>query len=130
MAIRKAVGSLSELDKAVIDPLHGDYSILMGKDNDYARTLFAWPGFAPSHRQTTRGEVLAVGELGFADGANLAQLWQRVRELGLHLGPAWRLVYLDQSEEVEIERHKAPRGSITVLSPRPSDAVVAALTSP
>lgn len=95
--------------------------------NDYARALLAWPGFAPSPRQTAKLEVLTVGELGFADGATLEQLWQRVRELGLQLcpldlAPAWRLVYLDQPEEVETARHKAPRGSITVLSPPPSDA--------
>ncbi len=34
VAIRKAVGSLSELDKAMIDPLHRDDGILKPQDND------------------------------------------------------------------------------------------------
>lgn len=64
---------------------------------------------------------LTVQDLGFECGATLCQLLASVEKTGLHLcplelGPYFRLEFLDQEEEFEGENHKAPKGSLTILS--------------
>jgi hypothetical protein len=65
---------------------------------------------------------LRIEELGFPGGATLPELFEAAEERGfspcpLEAGPFYRLAYLDQEEEHEEGRNKAPKGSITLLSP-------------
>jgi hypothetical protein len=93
--------------------------------NEIGRTLFAHPGF------TTAGEVstietveLAVADLAGPAGADMATILERADTRGLapcplELGPHLRLQYRDQPEGQAGEaptRHRAPPGSITVVS--------------
>lgn len=95
--------------------------------NKYADILFASELFVTSaERARARVLELAVGELGFPDGATLPEIRERGRAWGLsdcplELGPYFRLQYSDQAELVETGSHKAPAGSVTVISRPLSD---------
>lgn len=96
-----------------------DTSILL---NEYANILFSSELFMTSGTSQTASVIeLSVNDLGFPDGANLAKVRNRARELGLlecpiELGPYFRLQYLDQVEAKIISKHKAPKGSVTIIS--------------
>ena len=93
--------------------------------NEYARILFGHGEFTTSPVTSKIATVeLAVANLGYAQGATIAQLHARAAELGLalcplELGPHLRLQYLDQAEGhigYPASKHQAPHGSITVVS--------------
>lgn len=93
--------------------------------NEAGRSLFANDGFTtsevPSHVETVEITVL---NLGYAQGAAIADISKRAISLGLslcplELGPHFRLQYLDQPEGQNgrpVTQHKAPLGSITIVS--------------
>jgi hypothetical protein len=93
--------------------------------NDAARQLFACDRFAtaPSAARFAALEV-TVRDLGFADGAAMPEVLSRAATLGLRAcpleaAPHFRLQYLDQPEDCRgtpAVRHRAPPGSITVVS--------------
>lgn len=93
--------------------------------NDAARQLFASDRFvtAPSAASLATVE-LAVGDLGFPDGATMTALLGRAACLGLRpcpleAAPHFRLQYLaqpDASATTAMRRHRAPPGAITVVS--------------
>lgn len=98
------------------------YSILM---NDYGERLLTDDRFTTSDTKYRLQTVeLAVGNLGFPDGATTVQIFKRANELGLELcphelGPHLRLEYLDQPEGYSgssLQRNQAPSGSITIAS--------------
>lgn len=92
------------------------------KLNENADIIFSSALFSTSTSRKTASVVeLTVNELGFQDGANLEEIKVRASELGLlecpmELAAYFRLQYVDQIEEVEIGKNKAPSGSVTVLS--------------
>ncbi|MGE0786422.1 MAG: helicase [Sandaracinaceae bacterium] len=97
--------------------------------NDGARTLFASDAFVPAAApyviETTE---LSVSDIGLTNGATLPQLVARAAADGLvpcplEVGPHLRLQLLDQpAAPVEDERrHRAPPGSITIVSESLSD---------
>jgi hypothetical protein len=93
--------------------------------NEYAEMLFASELFTISEtrRILTTFEV-SVRELGFLQGAAIAEIYRRAGELGLglcplELGPCMRLQYRDQPEGYwgkPVVRNQAPPGSITIAS--------------
>lgn len=95
------------------------HSIMLNK---YADILFSSDLFVPSSEKRLATIIeLSIIDLGFRDGANLIEIQQKAKELSLHecpveLGPYFRLQYLDQNEEYENTKNKAPVGSITVMS--------------
>ena len=93
--------------------------------NEAARVLFASDKFAPSDtRQSLVIVELVVRQLGFAQGATMAELQAKavtrgLRQAPLELGPYLRLQYLDQPEGYAgfpATKHRAPPGSLTVAS--------------
>jgi hypothetical protein len=90
--------------------------------NEYANILLSSNLFITSKtRQIVSVIEISINDLGFSDGANLAEVRNRARELGLlecpiELGPYFRLQYLDQVEDKEISKNKAPKGSVTIIS--------------
>lgn len=98
--------------------------------NEYSRNLFAHSKFttSPAVSRITTVE-LAVANLGYVRGATIAQIHQRIAELGLtlcplELGPHLRLQFLDQPEGHlghPPSKHRAPPGSITVASRQLTD---------
>lgn len=90
--------------------------------NDYAKTLFSSDQFVVStDRRNVSIVEIAIRDLGFTNGASLQEIAERAREFGLmacpmDLAPYFRLQYLDQKEEYESKKNKAPQGSITVIS--------------
>ncbi len=93
--------------------------------NEAGRALFAHDAFTtadgPSILETVE---FTVADLGFADGAVMAQIVDRALQRGLspcplELGPHLRLQYLDQPEGHAghpRSRHRAPPGSLTIVS--------------
>ncbi len=97
-------------------------SILM---NVSAERLFASDFFIASETRYTVATIeLTVNNLGFPQGATIAEIYARAEQLGLHLcplelGPHLRLQYPDQPEGYwgkPIRKHQAPYGSITIAS--------------
>lgn len=93
--------------------------------NEYGERLLADDKFTTSDTKYSLQTVeLTVRDLGFPDGATLAQIFNRATELvldlcPLELGPHLRLKYLDQPEAYSgdpLQRQQAPSGSITVAS--------------
>jgi hypothetical protein len=93
--------------------------------NEYAEKLFASELFTTSERRQSLTTIeLTVGELGFLQGAAIAEIHRRAGALGLglcplELGPWMRLQYRDQPEgywEKPVVRNQAPPGSITIAS--------------
>jgi len=93
--------------------------------NESARTLFANEQFTTSPVTSSLVTVeISVANLGYAEGAVMAQIHERATELGLslcplELGPHLRLQFLDQSEGELGQppvQHRAPPGSMTVVS--------------
>jgi hypothetical protein len=107
------------LSKADLVARLQSHSIMLNK---YADILFSSDLFVPSSEKGSVSIIeLSIIDLGFRDGANLVEIQQKANELGLHecpieLGPYFRLQYLDQNEEYENTKNKAPVGSITVMS--------------
>ncbi len=68
---------------------------------------------------------ITVGELGFAHGATLAEIFEKAGMMGLdlcpaELGPYMRLQYPDQPEGFlgkPVTQNRAPYGSLTIASP-------------
>lgn len=93
--------------------------------NDAAEQLLASPQFSTSAARSSLTTIeLAVGDLGFTEGATTAEIMIRAGALGLgycpiELGPHLRLQVRDQPEghwgQPE-RRHQAPSGSITIVS--------------
>ncbi len=90
--------------------------------NLYAQMLFDTELFVVS---TTHNKAivaqLSIQDLGFENGTTFYQLLASVERAGFHLcplelGPYLRLKFVDQEEEFEGESHKAPKGSLTILS--------------
>lgn len=98
--------------------------------NESAERLFASAHFAtsPARYRVTTVE-LTVRDLGFPQGALIAEIEARARAVGfalcpLELGPHLRLEYRDQPEGARgkpVRQHQAPYGSITVASEPLSD---------
>ncbi|MEM7129765.1 MAG: helicase [Chloroflexota bacterium] len=93
--------------------------------NASAERLFSCEQFTTSETRYPLTTVeLTVCDLGFPEGATIAEIYGRVSELGLalcplELGPHLRLQYLDQPEGQRgspVRRHQAPYGSITIAS--------------
>lgn len=98
--------------------------------NEAGRKLFAHGKFTTSPASFSIATVeLAVANLGYERGATFAQIKARAAELGLttcplELGPHLRLQLLDQPEGHvghPPSKHRAPPGSITVVSDPLSD---------
>jgi hypothetical protein len=93
--------------------------------NEAAQRLFGHDSFstakARSHLETVE---LSVADLGYPQGATMAQVQDRAVKVGLslcplELGPHLRLQFLDQPEGYDgfpPSQHRAPPGSITVAS--------------
>ncbi len=118
------VGGMSKPDLLAELQLHGI------EFNDSARMLLAHDALLISDEVAVVETVeLAVRDLGFADGATIAQIHERAADLGLsqcplELGPFLRLQFLDQPEGYwghPPSQHRAPPGSITVASGELSD---------
>jgi hypothetical protein len=97
-------------------------SILM---NESAERIFADDRFVTSDTKHILQTVeLTVGDLGYPQGATLAEIYSRAPQLGLELcplelGPYLRLAYLDQPEGSfgsPIRQHKPPLGAVTIAS--------------
>ncbi len=95
--------------------------------NDYCRQLFASCLFVTS-AEVGRASIieLAVEDLGFQNGANFVEINERMKQLNLfecplEIGPYFRLQYTGQIEFTETGKHKAPAGSVTVISRPPVD---------
>lgn len=90
--------------------------------NEYAVALWKSDAFVVSPREEIAEIVeLSVHDLEFTDGATFEEIFCRIKQLGLYLcpleiGPYLRLSYMDQEEEVETGKNKAPKGSITIFS--------------
>lgn len=91
--------------------------------NESANTLFASDYFTTEQtRCSTTTVELTVRNLGFPQGATIAEIYTRAVEHGLalgplELGPHFRLQYLDQPEgywNQPLRQHQAPCGSITI----------------
>lgn len=100
--------------------------------NKYAEVLFADEYFTVSAEAYDLQTVeLAVCDLGFAEGATTAELFNQAIQLGLELcpieaGPYLRLAYLDQPEGYAKnlnQQNQAPNGSITIASKPLNDGV-------
>ena len=90
--------------------------------NEYANILLLSDLFVTSKtRQIVSVIEISINDLGFSHGANLAEVRNRAGEIGLlecpiELGPYFRLQYLDQVEDKEMSKNKAPKGSVTIIS--------------
>ncbi|HNV71645.1 MAG TPA: hypothetical protein PKO06_18210, partial [Candidatus Ozemobacteraceae bacterium] len=90
--------------------------------NEYARVLFSSDLFLTSTKRETRRIVeLRVSDLQISGPATLRAIIQRARERDLEpcpleVGPCFRLQFTNQEEEREASSHKAPQGSITIIS--------------
>jgi hypothetical protein len=98
--------------------------------NEAGRDLFAHNGFTTSAIPSSIETIeITVSNLGYAQGAAIADISKRAISLGLslcplELGPHFRLQYLDQPEgqnERPVTKHKAPFGSLTIVSPEISE---------
>ena len=113
------IGGLTKAE--LLEQLHRNVISL----NESADELFASEHFttAETRRACTTIE-LTVRDLGFLQGATIADISARAAALGLglcplELGPHLRLQYLDQPEGYwgqPIRQHQAPSGSITIAS--------------
>ncbi len=90
--------------------------------NEYAVALWKSDAFVVSPKKEVAEIVeLSVQDLEFTDGATFEEIFSRIEQLHLNLcpleiGPYLRLSYLDQKEEAETGKNKAPKGSITIFS--------------
>ncbi len=90
--------------------------------NEYAKTLWSSDIFVTSPSEQVADIIeLSVQNLGFTNGAAFEEIFTRIRELNLNLcpleiGPHLRLIFMDQKEEAETGKNKAPKGSITIFS--------------
>lgn len=90
--------------------------------NEYARVLWDSEIFETSPGEEIADIVeLSVKDLELPNGATFEVIFSRIKQLKLNLcpleiGPYLRLNYLDQKEEVETGKNKAPKGSITIFS--------------
>lgn len=99
--------------------------------NEYARTLFASRHFRCSAERHELSTVeLSVLDLGFPNGANISDLYEKAAAVGLRpptieLAPHLRLQYIDQPEGFlgfPVSKQCAPPGAITVTAePLPED---------
>lgn len=94
--------------------------------NEAARALFAHSRFITSEAASVFQTVeTTVADLGFANGATIAEVIQKARASGLslcplELGPHLRLQHLEQPEGHighPATQHRAPAGALTVVSP-------------
>ncbi|MFZ4616928.1 MAG: hypothetical protein ACOYM2_12135 [Rectinemataceae bacterium] len=96
--------------------------------NENARTLFSSDLFiTAASRESARVVEMSVADLGFPEGASFPEILERAQESGLspcplELGPYFRLRYLDQREQAEIRKNRAPAGSVTIMSIPLSDS--------
>jgi hypothetical protein len=90
--------------------------------NKYANDLFDSELFTISIRNKELNIIeLNVKELGFSKGATINEIINRANTFHFsscpfEVGPYLRLSYKDQKEEIETDKNKAPRGSITIIS--------------
>jgi hypothetical protein len=90
--------------------------------NKYANIIFNSSLFAASNeKRRINIVVFSVKDLGFANGATLSEIINKSLGIGLSLcaidvGAYLRLGYFEQKEEIEFQKNKAPKGSITILS--------------
>jgi hypothetical protein len=98
--------------------------------NESAERLFGSDRFMISEtRYSVTTVELTVRDLGFVQGATVAEIYARAEALGLglcplELGPHLRLQYLDQPEGYlgqPVRQHQAPSGSITIASEKLSE---------
>ena len=114
-----SVGGMSKPE--LLAALHANHIQL----NEAALVLFACDQFITSETVSNITTVeLCVANFGYARGATMTQIQERVVEFGLalcpvELGPHFRLQFLDQPEcylGYPPSQHRAPPGSITILS--------------
>jgi hypothetical protein len=93
--------------------------------NESGERLFASEHFTTSAtRHSVMTVELTIRDLGFPQGATIAEIYARAAAHGLglcplELGPHLRLQYLDQPEGYwgqPVRQHQAPSGSITIAS--------------
>ena len=99
--------------------------------NEAARTLFGHEQFTTSGSPSVIDTVeITVAGLGLREGGTLSELMLKAAQGGLlpcpiELGPYLRLQYPDQAEGHvgrPVTRHRAPPGSLTVISPPLSES--------
>ncbi|PYZ97011.1 helicase [Alteribacter lacisalsi] len=93
--------------------------------NEYGEMLITDEKFTTSETKYCIETVeISVGSLGFPNGANTAEIFERAKVLGLYLcplelGPYLRLEYIEQPEGntgTSSQQNQAPRGAITVAT--------------
>ena len=90
--------------------------------NEYAKVLITSDIFVTSFQKRIANIVeLSIHDLGFENGATFTEIIQKIQKYGfmlcpLEIGPYLRLSYMDQKEEIESGKNKAPKGSITIFS--------------
>ena len=93
--------------------------------NEYAKTYMDHPRFQTDEKRSQVAlELRSLRSLGFENGAVYADIFSRIRELGLrpcqpNIGLFLRLSYTDQDQSencVLSGAHRAPDGAVTVLS--------------
>jgi hypothetical protein len=90
--------------------------------NEYAKALFSSVLFTTNvKREYAKVIELAIKDLDFKKEATLRSIFEKAKVFGLSLcpleiGPYLRLNILDQEEEQELGKNKAPKGSITIIS--------------
>ena len=93
--------------------------------NEYAKTYMDHPRFQIDETQSqVTVELCSLRSLGFENGAVYADIFSRVRKLGLrpcqpNIGLFLRLSYMDQDQSkncILSGTHRAPEGAVTVLS--------------
>ena len=96
--------------------------------NESGERLFADDRFTTSEtRYRLKTVELTIRDLGFSDGATMAQIFERASRLGLELcplelGPHLRLQYLDQPEGHHLDKANIPgSGAITIASRKISE---------
>ena len=90
--------------------------------NEYAHALFSSDLFKIALTKQHASVIeLAIQDLGIEKEATLGTIFEKAKAFSLSLcpleiGPYLRLRYIDQKEEKEVGKNKAPKGSITVIS--------------
>lgn len=116
------VVTIGALTKAALYQALQQKAILL---NESAEQLFASPFFTTAAASYSLLTVeLTVRDLGFPEGATIAEIVDRAGALGLGLcpmatGPHLRLQYLDQPEGYwgqPLLEQQAPSGSLTIVS--------------
>lgn len=92
--------------------------------NRYAEVFFSHPRFCADHSERVTVSIASLREIGFDNGATLADIFQRLPEVGLkpccpETGLFLRLAWTDQPKSgntILSGTHEVPDQAVTVLS--------------